>query len=125
MYPMLNKVLGKQTVLAMEGTPFTSPVEIDSMYDHPSIPAGYSVMYGQKVSLNWSLGMEAKTWGIKGLTLFVPNQSVSIELESEESMENMTIEVELKDLKVEEPETFGAIFPKQIGYWKGQWTVTF
>ena len=90
------------------------------------------------VTITWKFEIEMRGYGIKGISLYAPDQTVtaSITRHNEETDEEVeTVEqIELKDIKINgyidnysKVEAFlsGGIFPKELEIWKNTATLNF
>ena len=79
-------------------------------------------------SINWSLELEVRYWGIKYASAFVPDQYINLNLEiykpNSEEPESIDIMLELKDI-----ETYGAmsmpITPTTLSFDGKKWCLNF
>ena len=90
------------------------------------------------VTITWKLEIEMRDFGVKGISLYAPDQTVKAfitryneETDEEEDTEEM---IELKDIKINgyiddysKVESFlsSGIFPKELEIWKNTATLSF
>ena len=110
---------------------FQTKVEV-SLYDYELTgPSGektkVNVIHGHAV-LSWSVEIEARSWGIKGIWPLIPDQIIRAEVEiDDENGDAQTLEIDLnlKDVDVNmQPENYGMISPSEIIFFKNSWEVT-
>jgi len=98
--------------------------EVELTHDGPGSVRG-------KVKLKWRYEIDARSWGIKGITVIVPEQKIEYTVE-ETNDDGDDVEVE-KHLTIANPkiEYEGSsdhgigLFPTLIDVWKGKVTITF
>lgn len=72
---------------------FTENVTIDT-YD--KLIDGFVSLETPKVSLSWSIDMDVRSWGVKGIGIIIPTQSFELEIEVEDGT------TKIIEIKVEE-----------------------
>lgn len=91
-----------------------------------------------QVTITWKFEIEMRGFGIKGIMLYAPDQTVKALItryddETDEEIETEEI-IELKDIKIDgyidnysKIESFlsGGIFPKELEIWKNTTTLSF
>lgn len=84
-------------------------------------------IYGKAI-LSWSTEIEARSWGIKGITIVIPDQEIEVDasIEDEDGNEEIqTLKMNIKDVNVEvRPDQYGMIAPRNLEFFKEKWEVT-
>ena len=98
---------------------FTSQVNVEITHQSINPPGFEYEMRRSKSKVNYEMEVEFKAWGINGISFFLPNQVLSLEVElmplAGEDYECYTFEVQVESSTIEEPESFkGAIAPQEL-----------
>ncbi len=78
--------------------------------------------------IEWGVEIEVRSWGVKSLILFAPDQRLVCAYTSQDENGDdvkRTFEGDLQDIQIEAPAGFGMIFPRTLRYWRGKWTLEF
>lgn len=109
---------------------FKTKVQI-FLYDHELTSESgkkrtVGVINGHAV-LSWSLEIEARSWGVKGMYPIVPDQTIEAEVEvdnEEGDSETVTLSLPLKDVMTSVvPDQYGMIAPHSLTLYKNKWEV--
>jgi hypothetical protein len=109
---------------------FKTEVEV-SLYDFEvSSESGEKRVIGLvrgKATLSWRLEIEARSWGVKDIYPYVPNQLVKAEVEIDDEGEDsrfVSVDLLLEDVETSVSIDTGTIAPSEISLYKKRWEVT-
>ena len=81
----------------------------------------------KKMNILWNLEFETRQYGLRSFIITVPDQQITLSVnvwgDDEDTHEDVTLDI--KDVVIEEPTTFGSIFPKSLEFYKGKWKLVF
>jgi hypothetical protein len=82
-----------------------------------------------KANIKWEVWIEYRKWGIKSISVFVPDQTVEAHLsyydEKTAEEESQDLKMEIKDVECDDPISWGMICLHEIKCDKGDWTASF
>jgi len=109
---------------------FESDFELDASGSLPGVSAEYHVKSETKVKIKYEIEFESRSWGIKGLSVFIPKQDITfnVELDEEEETAEVKMSIDNSKTKFESGDDLGTSFgivPKSIEIYKGVVTVSF
>lgn len=119
-------------VTATTDLKFKAPFVLNDVYGKlPGVDGEYSVSSKAKVDLNYEVELEARSWGIKNLSIHVPKQDISfiVDLDDDDNTEvEVTMTVDSPTVEIIGESTFKSDFgigPDSINIHDGKITVTF
>lgn len=78
-----------------------------------------------KTTISWHVEMETRSWGVKGIYSFVPDQVVKAEIEIDDEGEEtytVSLDLHLKDVDSSiRPSDFGTMSPQEISFHRKKW----
>ena len=86
---------------------------------------------GKAEGVRWKLELECREWGVKGIGIYVPDQTLTYLVDKEDSEGDLiTVEKTIELTSVEIEKSTGDSEPDQIdltelSLYKGKWTATF
>ena len=85
----------------------------------------------KKLPLKWSYEIDARSWGIKDITVMVPEQTLNFEIEEDDENgdavgKDMSLKIERPKIEYERSGEHGlALYPTKIEVYRGKVTVFF
>lgn len=86
---------------------------------------------GKTEAIKWELGLEMRDWGVKGISCYVPDQTIVITVEEDDQDgDSVTVEKTIEITSVQTEKSIGENTPDQIdlvelSLYKGKWIATF
>lgn len=80
-----------------------------------------------KATVSWRLEIEARSWGIKDIYPYVPNQTIKAEIEIDDEEEDsrfVVVDLQLEDVETNMSIETGTISPSEISLHKNKWEIT-
>lgn len=109
---------------------FKTDVDV-SLFDYEiTTPSGEKkvarYLHGRAV-VSWALEIEARSWGVKGMYVIIPDQVIAAEVEIDDEngdAQPMTIDLDVKKVLVNFQAADGIVTPSEIMFHKGEWEVS-
>lgn len=124
----IGEIKKRKTTASFEDSQFSTEVDVNIYDDLLKDGVNLKSLSSKKAVIKWNASFEAKTWGIKGILIVVPDQTITIqgEDESNESLEVVEISLPIQniDSSLNTSEYF-SISPTSLDYFKGRWTLEF
>jgi len=103
---------------------FTTKVALDMMLD---IEGNYNIDTAN-VEINWDLGIDSRSWGLKDIGISVPEQTITVFVTkwTDDVDEEVEMSFDLKDVTIERMESeFFSLAPQSLEFYKGKWKLVF
>lgn len=105
----------------MKDNQYVTNVQVE--IDYASVkPVGYNYeSHNTKVRIHYTIDVEYKSWGINGISPYLPEQKLDLNLElladDQEDYQDCSVEVQIIESKIESDDSFNlnsAICPKEL-----------
>jgi hypothetical protein len=95
--------------------------EVEYCIEHSSDKVNlydYESRYG-KINIKYNIEIEARDWGVKSIIITAPEQVLNLDLElqslkDDEDIVYKSFKINLKNIEIENPTTFGQINPTEL-----------